>query len=51
MFLVIFLKSGEPFMTMPEGDDRERLVCADCGQIAYENPKIVVASSRCSATG
>lgn len=26
------------------GDDRERLVCADCGFILYENPKIVVGS-------
>jgi ADP-ribose pyrophosphatase YjhB (NUDIX family) len=29
---------------IPEGDDRERLVCPDCGHIAYENPKIVVGS-------
>ena len=29
---------------VPEGDDRERLVCPDCGHIAYENPKIVVGS-------
>lgn len=28
----------------PDGDDRLRLVCADCGYIAYENPKIVVGS-------
>jgi ADP-ribose pyrophosphatase YjhB (NUDIX family) len=28
----------------PPGEDRERLVCADCGYIAYENPKIVVGS-------
>jgi ADP-ribose pyrophosphatase YjhB (NUDIX family) len=28
----------------PEGDDRERLTCAECGFIAYENPKIVVGS-------
>jgi ADP-ribose pyrophosphatase YjhB (NUDIX family) len=28
----------------PEGEDRERLVCADCGFINYENPKIVVGS-------
>lgn len=27
---------------IPEGDDRERLVCPDCNYIAYENPKIVV---------
>jgi ADP-ribose pyrophosphatase YjhB (NUDIX family) len=29
---------------VPEGDDRERLTCADCGYIAYENPKVVVGS-------
>jgi ADP-ribose pyrophosphatase YjhB (NUDIX family) len=29
---------------VPEGDNRERLVCADCGHIAYENPKVVVGS-------
>jgi ADP-ribose pyrophosphatase YjhB (NUDIX family) len=29
---------------IPEGDDRERLICADCGFIAYENPKIVTGS-------
>jgi ADP-ribose pyrophosphatase YjhB (NUDIX family) len=28
----------------PDGEDRERLVCGDCGYIAYENPKIVVGS-------
>ena len=27
---------------VPEGDDRERLVCAQCGVVHYENPKIVV---------
>lgn len=26
---------------IPEGDDRERLVCDDCGFVAYENPKII----------
>ena len=37
--------SGGPIVRrVPEGDDRERLVCADCGHIAYENPKIVVGS-------
>jgi ADP-ribose pyrophosphatase YjhB (NUDIX family) len=30
--------------SVPDGDNRERLVCADCGYIAYENPKIVVGS-------
>ena len=29
---------------IPEGDDRPRLVCGDCGFIRYENPKIVVGS-------
>lgn len=29
---------------VPDGDDRERLTCQDCGFIAYENPKIVVGS-------
>ena len=29
---------------IPEGDDRERLVCADCGFVLYDNPKIVVGS-------
>ncbi|MGH7155720.1 MAG: NUDIX domain-containing protein [Acetobacteraceae bacterium] len=29
---------------VPDGDNRERMICADCGHIAYENPKIVVGS-------
>jgi ADP-ribose pyrophosphatase YjhB (NUDIX family) len=29
---------------IPEGDNRERLICADCGHIAYDNPKVVVGS-------
>lgn len=29
---------------VPAGDDRERLVCADCGFVAYENPKVVVGA-------
>ena len=28
----------------PQGDNRDRLVCADCGHIAYENPKIVTGA-------
>jgi ADP-ribose pyrophosphatase YjhB (NUDIX family) len=28
----------------PEGEDRARLICGDCGYVAYENPKIVVGS-------
>lgn len=30
--------------TIPEGDERERSRCLDCGYIAYENPKIVVGT-------
>ena len=30
--------------SIPEGDNRTRQVCADCGFINYENPKIVVGS-------
>jgi ADP-ribose pyrophosphatase YjhB (NUDIX family) len=29
---------------IPEGDDRERLMCPDCGHVAYENPKVVVGA-------
>jgi ADP-ribose pyrophosphatase YjhB (NUDIX family) len=29
---------------VPDGDDRERLICDTCGWIHYENPKIVVGS-------
>jgi ADP-ribose pyrophosphatase YjhB (NUDIX family) len=29
---------------MPEGDNRERLVCGDCGFVQYENPKVVVGA-------
>jgi ADP-ribose pyrophosphatase YjhB (NUDIX family) len=29
---------------IPQGDNRERLVCADCGHVAYENPKIVTGA-------
>ncbi len=29
---------------IPDGDEHERMVCADCGYVAYENPKIVVGS-------
>lgn len=29
---------------VPEDDNRERLVCRDCGFINYQNPKIVVGS-------
>ncbi|HXA68926.1 MAG TPA: zinc ribbon domain-containing protein, partial [Stellaceae bacterium] len=30
---------GPSVRTVPEGDTRERVVCPDCGFIAYENPK------------
>src|SRR5579862_9524057 len=29
---------------IPDGHERERLVCGDCGFILYDNPKIVVGS-------
>jgi ADP-ribose pyrophosphatase YjhB (NUDIX family) len=29
---------------VPDGDNRERLVCPECGHIDYQNPKIVVGS-------
>lgn len=36
--------AGPSLRTVPSGDDRSRLVCADCGFVAYENPKIIVGS-------
>jgi len=35
---------GPSHRTIPPGDNRERMVCQECGYIAYENPKIVVGS-------
>ena len=35
---------GPSLRKVPEGDTQERMVCPDCGFIAYENPKIVVGS-------
>jgi ADP-ribose pyrophosphatase YjhB (NUDIX family) len=29
---------------VPEGDNRERQVCPDCGFVHYDNPKVVVGS-------
>lgn len=29
---------------VPDGDDRERLTCVDCGYIAYQNPKMIVGA-------
>jgi ADP-ribose pyrophosphatase YjhB (NUDIX family) len=37
-------KTGPSVHTVPEGDDRPRLTCLDCGYIAYENPKVVVGA-------
>lgn len=34
---------GPSRLAVPEGDTHDRLVCADCGYIAYENPKVVAA--------
>jgi ADP-ribose pyrophosphatase YjhB (NUDIX family) len=35
---------GPSIRGIPEGDDRERMICADCGYVLYDNPKIVVGS-------
>lgn len=37
-------RSPDFVRAVPAGDDRERLVCSDCGFVNYENPKIVVGS-------
>lgn len=36
--------AGPTVLRIPEGDNRERLTCPDCGFINYENPKIVVGA-------
>lgn len=36
--------SGPSQRSIPDGDNRERLVCPDCGFIVYDNPKIIVGS-------
>jgi len=36
--------NGPRVETVPDGDDRARLVCPDCGYIAYENPKVVTGA-------
>ena len=36
--------AGPTVLQIPEGDNRERLTCPDCGFINYENPKIVVGA-------
>jgi ADP-ribose pyrophosphatase YjhB (NUDIX family) len=37
-------RPGPTVLRVPEGDDRPRLTCPDCGFVAYENPKVVVGS-------
>ena len=36
--------SSKVSLSVPHGDDRERHVCADCGNIHYLNPKLVVGT-------
>ncbi len=36
--------SGPSVRKIPDGDNRTRLVCPECGYIEYHNPKIVVAA-------
>ena len=36
--------AGPSLRSIPEGDNRERLICPDCGFISYDNPKVVVGS-------
>ncbi len=38
------LARGPSVPGIPEGDNRERMICAECGYILYDNPKIVVGS-------
>jgi len=40
---------GPSVRTIPDGDNLERLVCADCGFVQYENPKIVAGALVLSA--
>jgi ADP-ribose pyrophosphatase YjhB (NUDIX family) len=35
---------GPSVRRIPDGDNRERMICAECGYILYDNPKIVVGS-------
>jgi ADP-ribose pyrophosphatase YjhB (NUDIX family) len=35
---------GPSIRAVPQGDNRERLICADCGFVQYDNPKIVVGA-------
>jgi ADP-ribose pyrophosphatase YjhB (NUDIX family) len=35
---------GPSVRRIPDGDNRERMICAECGFVLYDNPKIVVGS-------
>ena len=35
---------GPSVRGVPDGDNRERMICAECGFIDYQNPKVVVGS-------
>ena len=39
---------GPRVRAIPPGEDRERLLCPDCGYIAYQNPLIVVGAENSS---
>ena len=36
--------SGKVILKVPEGDNRERYVCTNCGAIHYSNPNVVVGT-------
>src|SRR5438128_7281599 len=38
------LLRGPSVRGIPEGDNRERMICAECGYVLYDNPKIVVGA-------
>jgi ADP-ribose pyrophosphatase YjhB (NUDIX family) len=40
----ISVTRGPSVRGIPEGDNRERMICAECGFVLYDNPKIVVGS-------
>jgi len=35
---------GPVVRAVPEGDDRERMMCVDCGFVHYDNPRIVAGA-------
>lgn len=37
-------RRGPSVEKIPEGDDRLRLMCPDCGYVHYDNPKVVVGA-------